>query len=364
MKVGRGCEISTIIDVVPDLVSIGEKTFFADGIYLGGPRIHRGVVSLAETSFGANDFLGNHVVVPMGQHLPSDVLLGICTIADDTIMRPGTAWFGHPPFELPRREVVELDRRVTYAPTPLRYLNRLFWELLRFALPIVPLLAFVAWLRLVTSAGARVSSLVVMLLAAPAASLIAVGFFCALVLGLKWLLLGRARPGLHAFWSCWCCRWDFLYMAWEIYGRAPLSWLEGTLVLSSYLRAMGARIGRRVVLGGGFAQVVDPDMLDFEDGATVSCQLQAHTFEDRVLKIDRVTIRRGATVGHSAVLLYGAEIGIRTHVAPHSVVMKRESLLTGRSYAGCPTHPVRSTRLSLNAGEFELNLQHSEAGGD
>jgi acetyltransferase-like isoleucine patch superfamily enzyme len=86
--------------------------------------------------------------------------------------------------------------------------------------------------------------------------------------------------------------------------------------------------------------VVDPDMLQFEDGATVSCQFQAHTFEDRVLKIDRVRIRRRATVGSSAVLLYGADIGAGTHVAPHSVVMKRESLLPGRAYSGCPTQPV------------------------
>ena len=36
--------------------------------------------------------------------------------------------------------------------------------------------------------------------------------------------------------------------------------LEGTLLLSCYLRAMGMKIGRRVVLGTGFSQVVDPDM--------------------------------------------------------------------------------------------------------
>jgi acetyltransferase-like isoleucine patch superfamily enzyme len=93
-------------------------------------------------------------------------------------------------------------------------------------------------------------------------------------------------------------------------------------------------------LGSGFAQVVDPDMLQLEDEATVDCQFQAHTFEDRVLKIDRIRIRRRATVGRSVVLLYGADIAERTHVAPHSVVMKRERLMAGRSYSGCPTQPV------------------------
>jgi non-ribosomal peptide synthetase-like protein len=259
-------------------------------------------------------------------------------------VRQNSAWFGHPPFELPRREIVDYDRRLTHEPSSIVYLNRAFWESLRFALPILPLIAAAVWIRMLWQTRLELPGSIVTLLVAPVVTVAVVASFCILVLALKWMLLGRVQPGLHPFWSCWCNRWDFLYMAWEIYAREPLCFLEGTLLLSSYLRAMGARIGRRVVLGGGFAQVVDPDMLDFEDGATVSCQLQAHTFEDRVLKIDKVTIQRGATVGHSAVLLYGADVGIRTHVAPHSVVMKRESLLTGRSYAGCPTHPVQANQ--------------------
>ena len=133
-------------------------------------------------------------------------------------------------------------------------------------------------------------------------------------------------------------------MAWGFYASTALSVLEGTSLLSWYLRAMGVKIGRGVILGGGFSQVVDPDMLEFEDGATVNCHFQAHTFEDRMLKIDHVIIRRRATVGSGAVLLYGADIGAGAHVAPHSVVMKRESLLPGRSYTGCPTQPIKHSR--------------------
>ncbi|MEK6323201.1 MAG: amino acid adenylation domain-containing protein [Acidobacteriota bacterium] len=354
MKVGHGCEISTIIDVVPELVEIGAESFFADGIYLSGPRVHRGTVTLAPTRLGKNTFLGNHVVIPAGQRLPDRVLVGICTVADDTVMRPGTAWFGLPQFELPRREVIAFDRRLTHEPSLIRYVNRVFWELLRSAQFVVPMLVLPVWFQLIAAAERTVSWPVFFLAVVPLVSLGAVAFFCLLVLALKWGLLGRVRPGMHAFWSCWCSRWDFLYVAWESYASGPLSFLEGTLLLSCYLRAMGARVGRRVVLGGGFAQVVDPDMLQFEDGATVSCQFQAHTFEDRVLKIDRVMIRRRATVGSGTVLLYGADIGAQAHVAPHSVVMKRESLLPGHSYVGSPTRPLKVR------SEYEQALLPSE----
>ena len=339
-KVGRGCEISAIIDVVPELIEIGDQCFFADGIYLGGPRVHRGAVTLGKTQLGENTFLGNHAVIAVGQQLPEDILLGVCTVADEELIRPGTSWFGLPPFELPRREIVEVDRRYTHDPPLIRYVNRWFWELLRFGLPIIPLLIIPVWFASLAAVQPRVSSLAMILVLAPLLNLATIGFFCSLVLMLKWLLLGRVRPGMHPLWSCWCSRWDFLYVAWGFYASAALSLLEGTLVLTMFLRTMGAKIGKGVVLGGGFAQVVDPDMLHFDDGATVSCQFQAHTFEDRVLKIDHVKIGEEATVGSAAVLLYGAQVGARTRVSPHSVVMKHESLLPGHSYAGFPTRPT------------------------
>jgi non-ribosomal peptide synthetase-like protein len=327
MKVGRRCEISTIHDTVPEMVEIGTETFLADGIYIGGPRIDRGTVTLAATRLGSSVFLGNHVVIPGGRSLPDGVLLGVCTVAGEA-MENGRSWFGHPPFELPRREVVACDRALTLRPSAARYVTRLVWEVLRFGLPIPPALAALWWLHVASTGGPA---------AICAAAIAAEAALGALALAVKWTLLGKVRPGQHPFWTCWCGRWDFVYMAWENWALLSLAYLEGTLLLSWYLRAMGMRIGKRVVLGPGFAQVVDPDMLIVEDGATVSAMFQAHTFEDRVLKMDYVHVRRGATVGTAAVPLYGADIGAGAYVAPHSVVMKDEHLLPGVRYAGAPT---------------------------
>jgi non-ribosomal peptide synthetase-like protein len=334
MKVGRGCEISTILDTVPEMVELGAGTFLADGIYIGGPHIDRGAVTLAGTRIGSGVFLGNHVVIPAGRSLPDNVLLGVCTVAGET-MESGRSWFGHPPFELPRREVVACDPALTVRPSTIRYLTRVYWELLRFALPIPPLLAGLAWLRAVSAAeaaGGWVAISAVVCLAGLAAE----AMLCLLALAVKWGLVGRVRPGQHPFWSCWCGRWDVMYVTWESWAHATMAHLEGTLLLSWYLRAMGMKLGKRVVLGPGFSQVVDPDMLIVEDGATVNAQFQAHTFEDRVLKMDCVHVRKRATLGPASVPLYGAEIGAGAYVAPHSVVMKDEHLLAGVRYAGAP----------------------------
>lgn len=337
MKIGAGCEFSTVIDVTPEFVTVGAGSFFADGIYVGGPRVHRGTVTLARTEFGRGTFLGNHAVIPAGQKLPGDLLLGVCTVADGELMqRPGTAWFGQPPFELPKREVIACDAALTHRPSGLRFANRVFWESLRFTMHIPPLAAAFAWYGFLAEAQARTGRAAFLFGMVPAASFGAAGALCLLVLALKWVLLGRVSPGTHPLWSCWCSRWDYLYTAWAFFTGGALVSLEGTLLLNWYLRAAGVKLGRRVILGPGFSQVVDPDMLAVGDDATVNCILQAHTFEDRVLKIGKVEIGAGATLGDNSVPLYGAEIGAGAHVAAHSVVMKNEHLPAGGRYAGAP----------------------------
>jgi non-ribosomal peptide synthetase-like protein len=336
MDIGPKCEISTIIDVVPELVTIGAETFFADGIYLGGAHVQNGTVRLAHTRLGRNTFLGNHAVVPAGETLPDDILFGIATVADGSKIRSGGARFGHPSFDLPRREVVEADRSLTHDPSLIRYLNRMFWELLRFALPIVPLLLTALWYAILANAQG-LSPLSYAMLAVPLAALVPLVALCLTVLVLKWALIGRVKPGQHALWSCWCSRWDFVYVAWAKYANLILQRLEGTYLIIWYLRAVGLRLGKGVVLGPQFSQVVDPDMITIEDGATASPMFQAHTFEDRVLKVDHVRIGKGATVSHGTVPLYGAVVGERTRVGPHSVIMKQEHLLPALDYQGVPT---------------------------
>lgn len=340
MKIGRDCEISTIIDVVPELVEIESECFLADGVYLGPPHLRRGAADLDKVTLSPNTFIGNHAVVPSGSKLPADILLGVCTVADQRQIRPGTSWFGLPPFELPRHDVREFDRTLTHAPGPVRYWNRVFWEALRFIVPVGPASATVGWMLAYRELSTHQSVAALALIGVPLSLLVIGLLMIAIGVLLKWILLGKVKPGTHPLWSCWCSRWDFHYVVWGEWTRPFLSSLEGTLLLNVVLRTLGMKIGRSVVLGSGFAQVVDPDMIRIGDGATVSAMFQAHTFEDRVLKIDRVDIEPHATLGFGTVPLYGAHIGRETIIEPHGVVMKHERLAAGRRYEGAPTHPV------------------------
>jgi non-ribosomal peptide synthetase-like protein len=214
------------------------------------------------------------------------------------------------------------------------------WELARFALPIGPVFLALVMYRVLEVAEQTADAWLFRLVWLPCALLAAFAALAASVLLLKWVLIGRVKPGTHALWSCWCSRWDFLYVLWGMWASKPLAFLEGSLLLVAYLRLMGCRIGKRALLGSGFSHVVDPDMLHFGDDVTVQALFQAHTFEDRVLKVDHVFIEDRATVGANTVLLYGARVGRGAIVEPHSVVMKREVLVSETRYEGVPTQPI------------------------
>lgn len=340
MNIGPNCEVSSIMEVTPELVSIGKESFFADGIYLNPACFHRGTITYAPTTIGSNSFLGNHAVLPAGTDLPNKILLGVCTVADSEKMAEGTSWFGHPSFALPQREIVEVDESLTFKPSWIRWLNRFFWEFARFFLGILPLSVALLWFKTLPL-WFSLSWPIFWGLVLPAYALGTYLFFCGFVFALKWFLLGKTEPGQHPLWSCWCSRWDFLYVAWRVYATPLVSIWEQSLWLAWWLRAMGVKVGKRVVLGDGFAQVVDPDMLHFEDGATVACQFQAHSFEDRVLKLDHVHLRKHSTTTAGCVVMYGADIGEHAHVEPHSVVMKQEVLLKDKVYCGAPTRPLK-----------------------
>jgi non-ribosomal peptide synthetase-like protein len=339
-RVGSKCEISTVMEIVPELLEIGDECFLADGIYLGRPRLHRGFADCRRTRLSRNTFLGNHVVVPAGASLPPDILLGICTLADPGIIRAGTSWFGQPPMELPRREIAGSERELTHDPGWARLLTRVVFESARLVMPLVPLALAWGWFRAMPSWQAAQAPPEFFLVTLPASVAALATALLALALATKWLVMGPIREGRHALWSCWCCRWDLLYEVWAAWAVPVMLAFEGTPFVSWWLRAMGCRIGRGVVFGSSFLQVVEPEMLEIGDGATVSCHLQSHSFEDRVLKLGRVRIGPGADLGRGAVLLYGAEIGKGAAVAPNSVVMKSEMLLPGLRYAGCPTRPA------------------------
>ncbi|MDA0802996.1 MAG: amino acid adenylation domain-containing protein [Planctomycetota bacterium] len=339
MRIGKQSEVSTVVGAIPELVSLGDRCFLADGTYFQCASGGSTGLCLSEVQLGDHTFIGNYAVVDAGRQ-EAGLFLGVATHSPDPIHQqdnPKTAWVGNPPLAFPR--MTGAADPAAFHPGGVAIGRRLGWELGRFALPIVPvtltLFAYailipaavgVGWITRFAVTGAVALAISVMMLV------------CAIAL--KWLLLGRVRPGTRGFWSGWTCRWEFQYMAWEIWAPALIKDLENTLAWNWVLRLLGARIGTGVVVATNAGEVVDPDQIEYDDHATVAGLIQAHTFEDRLLKVDRVRIGRGATLGEHALLMAGASLGDHAIAHPGALLLKGESIANHAVVAGSPSVPA------------------------
>ena len=63
-KIGKGAEVSTVMQFVPDLIEVGNGSFLADACMVGGARIHNGRIELGRVTIGEKAFIGNSALVP------------------------------------------------------------------------------------------------------------------------------------------------------------------------------------------------------------------------------------------------------------------------------------------------------------
>ncbi|HEV3400278.1 MAG TPA: amino acid adenylation domain-containing protein, partial [Acidimicrobiales bacterium] len=106
---------------------------------------------------------------------------------------------------------------------------------------------FGVWPALVAGRG-QGGAAVILLLSSLAAAVVYMPLSVSVAVAVKRLLVGRYRPTRAAAWSSWHIRHWIVCLAARM---IPWSLLEGTVFLNAVLRALGARVGRRVHLDRG-----------------------------------------------------------------------------------------------------------------
>jgi non-ribosomal peptide synthetase-like protein len=186
-------------------------------------------------------------------------------------------------------------------------------------------------LRIGWGAAAAVTGLVLTVAGAVAAVIAAAA---------KWLLVGRFDVSDHPLWSWFVWRNELADTFVEViaapwFARAAI----GTPALNLWLRLMGTKVGKGVWCETYW--LPEADLVELGDGATVNagCVVQTHLFHDRVLSMDRVILRAGATLGPNSVILPAAVLGRHATVGPVSLVMRGESVPDKTRWIGNPIGP-------------------------
>ncbi|WP_062115906.1 Pls/PosA family non-ribosomal peptide synthetase [Collimonas pratensis] len=343
-KIGRHAEISTALGVVPDMLTLGDDTFIADAVLLGDEQIDGGWITMKPTVISRRSFVGNGAYVPDGTILPENVLIGVHSrVPDNSRMQPGDTWLGSPPINLPAREETSgFPEHLTFRPSRRRRLGRALVEGFRIVSPhaIVIAVGYTVVLNLMPLAGAGQWGEVISLLTS-AGLLYGIGTFV-FIAALKWLLLGRYKKRSVPMWTRFVWLSEGVTNLYE--GIAIpnfMSYLRGTPWLPLAFNLLGCRIGRGVYMNT--TDITEFDCVSIGDYSELNAQAcpQTHLFEDRVMKVDHVTIGSRVYMGPRSFVLYGATVGDNAKLGALTLVMKGESIPAGSNWRGCPAAPAR-----------------------
>ena len=337
-KIGKGCEVSTVAHIDPELLVLQPQSFVADMAQVGSARYHNGFIAQDKTEIGCRAFVGNAAFIPAGTTLGDGSLVGVHTLPPPEGVPAGTSWLGSPAIYLPRRQESQaFDAELTFSPTRTRVLERYIIEFLRIAVP-GSLLAASAYIALYLLAFVATGTNPWVLVVTAPATFLGMGLaMVVLVAGLKWLLVGTYVPRVEPLWGRFVRRSELVTGLFEAAAvPALLQGLTGTPLLGPLLRLFGTHVGRRTLIETTY--LTEFDLVTIGDDAVIGkgASLQTHLFEDRVMKMSVVSIEQGASVGARSVVLYDAVLGHDSTLGPLSLVMKGETLMPDTQWAGIP----------------------------
>ena len=166
--------------------------------------------------------------------------------------------------------------------------------------------------------------------------------FC-VVIAAKWLILGRTRPGRYPLWGTYYFRW---WLTQRLTPLAHIKWLQGSPAIRLYLRLLGAKIGRDVLISD--IDIGAADLVTVHDGASLGGKLVFANAEviGNELVIGRITVGRDASVGTSCVVGYDTTIGDHAEILDLTTVPAGTRIGEGERWDGSPGRKVGEVDLA------------------
>ncbi len=153
----------------------------------------------------------------------------------------------------------------------------------------------------------------------------------------KWLVAGRLKAGRYPLWGLTYFRWWF---ADRLVEAVPVAMITGSSLFPLWLRALGARVGKEVVLGS--LTVRAPDLLAIGDGASVgnAVNLENARVEGGWLLLGRIDIGANACIGSYVVLEGNTRLGDWAHLEGQSALTDGQAQPARTVWAGSPAQHV------------------------
>lgn len=156
-------------------------------------------------------------------------------------------------------------------------------------------------------------------------------------IAVKWIMIGRYRPGSYPLWGTFYFRWWF---ATTIEAAVPVGYLTGTPLLSIYLRLMGAKIGPNVHLDSDTFAIYDLLTIGEDSSINADSNLLGYTVESGQLKIGCITIGKRCFVGARSAMRENTVMEDDSALEDLSLLPRGSVIPRGETWLGSPARKV------------------------
>jgi non-ribosomal peptide synthetase-like protein len=157
---------------------------------------------------------------------------------------------------------------------------------------------------------------------------------CILPILVKWTLIGRWKPRQIRVWSL---KYFRFWLVKSLVRLNPLALFAGSPIFNFYLQALGAKIGRDVLILSRQVPVCT-DLLTIGDNAVISKDafFSCYNARDGLIHIGPVSIGKNAFVGEMTVLEIGSSLGDGAQLGHSSSLHAGQSVPAGERRCGSP----------------------------
>ena len=301
-KIGKHVYLGTTDILAFDLLEIGDGSSIGNDSNLMGCEVVDGWLVIDRITVGKDCYVGTRSVLGLNSRLEDGAELGdLSYLPADRVIPAGEAWIGAPASYL---TVASADRgrfpfgQARQDNSILVYLGYAIGTIGQLFVPAIAALpGFLLWCKLI----AAVHWYLWLIPAAFVGSASFIGVFCLEVVILKYLLLGKVRPGNYPLHS------SFGIRHWYIDRLMGLSLemvptLYSTLYLLPWLRMLGAKIGARAEVST--VSHFTPDLISIGSESFIadSVSLGASQVKRGWLQLSHTNVGSQAFVGNSAVV--------------------------------------------------------------
>ncbi|HKI34046.1 MAG TPA: Pls/PosA family non-ribosomal peptide synthetase [Gemmataceae bacterium] len=349
-KIGRGAYLGSDECFCFDLLAVGDGSSLGSDASLLGYAVEDGLLKLGPIAVGRRCYVGNSSVIREHASMGDESVLEDLSLLPTGVYVPaGEHWAGSPARPLP--DGTAAARPDGNEPTgACRAAYSVLYVLGVMLIPSLVACAIFPGIILMNYLN-YLDDYYWYLLVSPVVGVSFVVLLCLEIAAVKWLLLGRVRPG------CYRVHGWFYWRKWVVDRMMELSLdvlgpLYATIYLTPWYRLLGARVGRRAEIST--ASFICPDLLQIDDEGFIadSVSLGAARVDRGLMTIGPCRVGKRSFIGNSALLPPCATVGDNCLIGCLSTVPEGSAAAKdGTSWLGSPAFFLPQRQESPAFGE-------------